>query len=97
MNNETCATCAHFHRHYSLKDGKITRVFCGHCTFPKVKRKYPFTKAYENYIYAPPDEDAFADNKYLTKEMVKHLFGMEFLPPIENAPDGTKPPPKGRV
>ena len=88
MTNETCQTCEHFHQHYSLKDGKITRVFCGHCIFPKVKNKSPFTKACENYIYAPPDEDAFADRKYLTKEMIRHLFEMEVLPSIEDVSDG---------
>ena len=88
MTNETCKTCVHFHQHYSLKDGKITRVFCGHCIFPKVKTKYPYTKACENYSYAPPDEEAFADKKYLTKEMIRHLFEMEFLPSIEDTLDG---------
>ena len=87
MNNKTCKTCVHFHQHYSLKDGKITRVFCGHCIFPKVKNKSPFTKACERYAYGPADEDAFADKKYLTKEMIRHLFELEFLPPIEDASD----------
>ena len=88
MTIETCKTCVHFHQHYSLKDGKITRVFCGHCIFPKVRTKYPYTKACENYSYAPPDEETFADKKYLTKEMIRHLFEMEFLPSIEDTLDG---------
>ena len=88
MSNQTCKSCTHFHQHYSLKDGKITRVFCGHCIFPKVKSTRPYTKACENYIYGAADEDAFADKNYLTKEMIRHLFEMEFLPPIEDTLDG---------
>ena len=87
MNKKTCKTCAHFHQHYSLKDGRITRVFCGHCIYPKVKTKRPFSTACENYTYGPADEDAFASKKFLTKEMIRHLYEMEFLPQIENAPD----------
>ena len=87
MTNETCQTCIHFHQHYSLKDGKITRVFCGHCTFTAPKPKRTFTKACDNYAYVPADEDAFADKKYLTKEMIRHLFEMEFLPAINDASD----------
>ena len=87
MTSETCKTCKNFHHHYTLSEGRIMRVFCGHCTYPKVKRKRPFDKACENYTYAPPDEDSFADRKYLTKEMIRYLFEMECLPPIEDASD----------
>ncbi len=97
MNNETCATCLHFCQHYILTEGRIMRVFCGHCIFPNVKSKRPFTKACENYIYAPPDEDAFADKNYLTKEMIRHLFEMEFLPSIEDASEEAIPSPGGKV
>ena len=85
MNNETCKTCTYFHQHYILSEGKIMRVYCGHCTFPKIRNRRPFNKACENYVYAPPDEEAFADKKYLVKEMVRNLFKMEILPPIEDA------------
>ena len=86
MNNETCKTCAHFRQHYILTEGRIMRVFCGHCIFPKVKHKRPFSKACEHYIYGPPDEDSFADKKYLTKELLKCLLNMELLPEIGEVP-----------
>ena len=85
MDKQTCQTCVHFHQHYSLKNGKVTRVFCGHCIFPKVKSTRPYTKACENYALGSSDIDAFADRQYLTKEMIRHLFELEFLPSIENA------------
>ena len=72
MNDKTCQTCLHFHQHYTLKCGKLLRVFYGHCVFPTAKPKRPFSKACENYIYCLPDEDAYADKKYLTKEMLNN-------------------------
>ena len=84
MNDKTCQTCLHFHQHYTLKCGKLLRVFYGHCVFPTAKPKRPFSKACENYIYCLPDEDAYADKKYLTKEMLKYLLSLELLPQIED-------------
>ena len=87
MSDVTCKTCKYFRQHYILTEGRIMRVFCGHCIFPKVKSKRPYSNACENYIYAPPDEDSFVDRKYLTKEMIRCLFEMECLPTIEDASD----------
>ena len=85
MKNETCGSCAHFYQHYILTEGRSMRVFCGHCAIPKIKHRKPFSKACENYVYGPPDEDAYADKKYLTKEMLKYLLNLELLPQVENA------------
>ena len=80
MTNETCETCKHFHQHYSLKDGILTQVHCGHCVFPRVKHKQPYSKSCEHYTRGPVDEEIYATKKYLTKEMIRHLFEMEFFP-----------------
>ena len=85
MDNRTCQTCEYFHQHYSLKTGKIVRVFYGHCTFSGTKAKRPFQKACAHYALGTPDEEAFANKKYLTKEMIKRLFEMEVLPSIDDA------------
>ena len=84
MDKQTCQTCIHFHQHYTLKTGKLLRVFYGHCTFCGAKAKDPLRAACKNYENAPPDEDAFASKNFLTKELIKKLFEMEILPPIEN-------------
>ena len=86
MSEKTCATCEHFHQHYTLKSGRLMRIYCGHCTVASPKTKRPTTRACEKYAYGHPDESAFASKKYLTKEMVKYLFGMELLPTIEDDP-----------
>lgn len=84
MEKQTCQTCIYFHQHYSLKTGKLMRVCCGHCTFSGVKTKHPFKAACDNYTYAPGDEATFATKHFLTKELIKKLLELEFLPSIED-------------
>ena len=85
MSNETCESCKHFHQHYSLKNGILMRVHCGHCIFPRVKHKRPCSKICEHFIPGVPDEEIYATQKYLTKEMIRKLFNMEFFPLAKDA------------
>lgn len=87
MSNESCKACKHFHQHYSLKDGILTQVYCGHCTFPRVKHKRPYSKTCAHFTPGVPDEEMYASRKYLTREMIKHLFEMEFFPLAKDVPD----------
>lgn len=34
---QTCGACAHFRRHYVLRDGKYFPLAYGHCVFPRRK------------------------------------------------------------
>ena len=88
MTKEICQTCTHFHQHYSLKTGKVVRVFYGHCTFASAKPVRPFKNACPNYVYGPPDEDTFVTKKYLTKELLHHFLQLELLPQIEDFSEG---------
>ena len=85
MDEKLCKNCTYFYQHYTFIGGKIRRIYCGHCIFSRPKNKRPLDKACENYVYGPSEEDNFASKSYLTKEMIKYLFNMEFLPPIEDA------------
>lgn len=86
MDKLICKNCTHFYQHYTFDKRHIFRICCGHCSFPKVKKKLPDTKACENFIPAPPDEDAFAKKEYLSKELLQYLLSLELLPEIEDAP-----------
>ena len=80
MNQNTCNTCVYYRQHYSFDQRKIFRVYCGHCTFLKVKRKNPDSKSCENYIPSDPDEAAFATKAYLSKALLEYVLGLEVLP-----------------
>ena len=84
MNQNECRTCQHFLQHYALDSKKIFRVFCGHCTFQRARRKHPHSKACPHYLPAPPPEDAFVTKEYLSKELLQYLLRLELLPEIED-------------
>ena len=83
MCERQCKECQYYLRHYTLDKRKIFRVYCGHCTFSRVRRKLPDTKACENFIPGPPQEDAFASKEYLSKELLQYVLSLELLPEIE--------------
>ena len=84
MDKKTCQNCIHYIQHYVLQEGKLIRIFCGHCTCNKrLKTKRPDAAACEHHAPTSPDEEAFADKKYLTKKLLQYMLDMELLPPIE--------------
>lgn len=83
MEKKYCKDCAHYHQHYALDNRKIFRVYCGHCTFRKVRRKRPDAIACDGFTFASPDEDAFATKEYLSKELLQYLLRLDLLPQIE--------------
>lgn len=89
MRQKTCNTCLYYLQHYALDQRKIFRVYCGHCTYQRPKRKRPDTKACENYTLAEPDENAFASKEYLSKALLEYMFNLDILPEIYDA-EGTK-------
>ena len=86
MEKITCKTCVHFRQHYGISEGRIFRIHCGHCTFPKVRTKRPDANACQHYTLAPPDEDAFVSREYLTKSLLQYLLTLELLPTIADSP-----------
>ena len=84
MFQNTCNTCIHYRQHYTFDRRKIFRVYCGHCTYPKVKTKRPDAKACENYIQSDPAEKAFVTKEYLSKELLEYMLKLDLLPDISD-------------
>ena len=84
MDAVSCNTCIHFRQHYALNNGKIFRVYCGHCTCGKVRRKRPDAKACENYLLSESTENTFATREYLSKALLDYILRMELLPEIND-------------
>ena len=88
MAKQYCKDCVHFLQHYALSGGKLYRVYCGHCTLQRAKRRRPDADACDAFVYAAPDEDAFVTREYLSKELLRYVCSLELLPPIETlSPD----------
>ena len=90
MSEHKCNRCIHFKQHYALDNRSIFRVYCGHCTYPKVKRKRPDSQICEHFVLADPDEYAFATKEYLSKELLQYLFDLDLLPPIQDLNEGDR-------
>ena len=84
MKEKRCGDCQYFLQHYTLDSRKIFRVYCGHCTFERVKRKRPDTRACDHYILGVPQEDAFASKEYLSKELLQYVLSLELLPEVND-------------
>ncbi len=82
MENTLCKDCTHFRQHYGLNGGKLYRIYCGHCTFEKVKRKLPDTKACIHFVSGSSNEEAFVRKEYLTKKVLQYVLDMQLLPEI---------------
>lgn len=84
MDKRICKNCVHFCQHYALDQRKIFRVYCGHCTLRRARKRQPDAVACEFFSSAPPDEYAFATKEYLSKELVQYLLRLELLPEIRD-------------
>ena len=83
MNGQQCKTCEYFVQHYMLGKDKLFEVYCGHCTYSRIKRKQPEAKACERYVPAQPLEDNFVSKDYLSKALLQKVLDMELLPDVE--------------
>ena len=84
MDGAQCKDCQFYLQHYTFNSRKIFHVHCGHCILSRPKHKLPDRKACENFIAAPPREDAFVSKEYLSKELLQYVLSLELLPEIED-------------
>ena len=83
MNEQQCKNYQHFLQHPALNKRRLFRVYCGHCTFGKARRKQPDAKACENFVPGLLPEESFVAKEYLSKELLNYVLGLELLPEIE--------------
>ena len=84
VKGNQCKECHYYLQCYTFDGRKIFRVYCGHCTFSRPKRKRPDASACENFAPGSSQEDAFASKEYLGKELLQYMIGLELLPEIED-------------
>jgi len=84
MHENQCKSCQYFIQHFALDHNRTFRVHCGHCTYKRVNRKLPDSKACEHFTPAPAQEEAFVTREYLSKELLQYMLRLELLPEIED-------------
>ncbi|MBQ8833884.1 MAG: hypothetical protein IJ001_03045 [Oscillospiraceae bacterium] len=92
MREENCKDCRYFLQHYTLNERQLFRVYCGHCTYGRIKRKHPDTRACEHFVQGVDDREAFVDREFLSKALLQYALELELLPEILGPfPEGKKP------
>lgn len=83
MNVKQCKDCQHYLQHLALNKHRLFCVYCGHCTFGRIKKKHPDAKACDNFVPGPSPGAAFVSKEYLSKELLEYVLSLELLPEIE--------------
>ena len=83
MDKNICNTCVHYRQHYTFDNRKIFRVYCGHCTYQKVRPKRPDAEACAHYLLSESAENAFVTKEYLSKVLMNYMLSLELLPQIQ--------------
>ena len=82
MDQTTCSCCVHYMQHYGFDQRRIFRVYCGHCTYLRPRKKRPDSKICENFVQADSKENAFVTKEYLSKALLDYALKLELLPEI---------------
>ncbi|MBQ7802220.1 MAG: hypothetical protein IJ375_07870 [Oscillospiraceae bacterium] len=82
MDSPTCQNCANFIQHYGLQSGKFYRLYCGHCTQSRIKKRYPDAKACAHFQPGPNQEEELVTKEYLHKALLQRLLSLETAPEI---------------
>ena len=81
---EKCQNCSNFRQHYTFDNRRIFRVYCGHCVYPKVKKRLPDAEICQHFVPADQNQLPFVSKEYLSKELLQYLLNLDLLPQIEN-------------
>lgn len=90
MKDPTCSSCVYFRQHYSLDSKKLFQVYCGHCTYPRVRSKKPDSKACQQYVKKPTDESPFVSKEFLSRAILEYVLKLELLPQIQEVNNTTE-------
>ena len=85
MENPICKQCAHFHQHYVVDTQRCAAVNCGHCFYPRPKKRTPITPActYFTPREMPPSlPDRQEVINFLTKDLLQHILELELPPEV---------------
>lgn len=84
MSEPQCKDCQYFIQHYIISEGKICRIFSGHCIHSKSSHKRSHNPACKHFLPGTPPEDDFATKTYLSKKLLEYILTLDLLPEIQD-------------
>ena len=86
MNENICQNCIYFRQHYVLDSQSAMKAECGHCVFPRIKRRRPGQVACAHFT-GRTEEPKLPDRKgivhFLTTELMQYILGFDLPPEIK--------------
>ena len=83
MEGKLCRDCENYLQHYTLIDGKLGKVYCGHCKRFMKRRIRPDGRICDQFIPGQPLEKTMVSKQYLTKALLQRIFNIELFPESE--------------
>lgn len=80
MEDKTCSECTYYQKHYTLIDGQLLQVNCGHCTKSLKKKTKPNTKICDRFIPGTSSKEEMVSKQYLTKSLLHKVLSLELFP-----------------
>lgn len=79
MEQQRCGQCQYYIPHYILtEEGKLVRIYCGHCVNGRPKNKKPNRKSCEEFREGT--NEPYVTKQYLRIALLKKILEMELLP-----------------
>ena len=75
-----CGECQHFYQHYVLDAQSCVKVFCGHCSYPRLKSRKPDAPGCKHFV--PGERELPESRHFLTMELLRWIESLEKPPEI---------------
>ena len=85
MEKHTCKDCQHFLQHYILDDQNCSAINCGHCVFPQIKHRKPYTTACKHLVlkdHPPSLPNRMEVIRFLTTDILQEIMNLPLPPEI---------------
>ena len=75
MKNK-CGNCENYIQHFAILDGKVQKIWCGHCRERGKKKLDQESIACELFVQGENVEQKLVNREYLTKNLLKKVLSM---------------------
>ena len=72
-----CGECSKFIQHYAFLEGKLRKVWCGHCTDTRKKMLHQDKPACDLFTPGESVEEKLVNQEYLTKTLLQKVLSMK--------------------
>lgn len=76
MKNK-CGDCANYVQHFAIQEGKVKKIWCGHCTKSNKKKLDQDSKACDDFVPGQSVDNKLVNKEYLTETLLNKVLSLE--------------------